>query len=95
MTVRGVLVDDKWAIVGWYVYGVRREKHAEHPDDILNLIGHDRPGVLISDSHPKFGDIQKFFQDYEKRTSIAEVPKNECSDFIRTLQEKRVLSEAG
>jgi class 3 adenylate cyclase len=74
LTVRGALVDDKWAVIGWYVYGVCTEHHPPHtdfPEDIRNLIGDDIPlGLFLSDQHPDFGLIRSFFQDYEERIAV-------------------------
>jgi hypothetical protein len=67
LVVRGAIVDDEWAVIGWYLYGMRKDKHGRFPNDTRNLMGDDSFGFFVSNEHPVFESIREFLRDYEER----------------------------
>lgn len=67
-SIRGILVDDKMLIIGWYTYNHQIKAHPK--DDAFKIAGHNKVSLRVDKEDPGFNSLRSMFQaqimDYEQ-----------------------------
>jgi hypothetical protein len=66
LTVRAMVLDDDWIILGWYLYrkNLNVGDNNEYSSDTVHLSGHDVFGVSLKKGHAEFRSALEFLERY-------------------------------
>lgn len=69
-SIRGILIDEKILVIGWYTYEHVLEPDGSYPDDKVEISGHDRPCWILYEGTPEFTILKDMFRaqlgDFER-----------------------------
>ena len=60
--LRGMLLDDKLLVIGFYTYEHILVPNPDYPVDEFEISGHDRPCIVIHKGHPDFEILMEEFE---------------------------------